>query len=479
MHAKRSLCALVLVACGGPPPPAAPPPSYVPSQPVQTQSFDPDVIAAIEGLKYPDPAVRRDSASLLVAKGAPAVGPMIEELKKSSVAPVKVELAWALGQIGDTRAIEPLVSALDDPDPGVRSAASEALSRIGPACVDPLLAVLEKGSTQAREEAAVALGRIGDPRAIEPLIEAMWHTDAAAVVVADFGQAASQGLMKALATGETKTKAGAAWALGASREAKAVPLLIGALSDESPVVRAKAAEALGRIGAMEASTPLISMLSDWDPAVVVSAARALGEIGAQTAVPGLVSLLDHHDSNIKATAVEAIGKTGGLIDPSPLIVLLADDHQLVQQNAAIALGELGLAPAIDPLISLLSEDDKWLPFLASDALAKIGDPAVKGLSTATRDPDPQVRILSAEALGKIGGKDATKALVDLLSDEDASSAAVDALVQVGIPAIKPLVKALSSKKAIVREGAVEALRGITGMELGDDPKAWKKLPELL
>jgi HEAT repeat protein len=57
-------------------------------------------------------------------------------------------IAWALGEIGDQRAVEPLIEALFYGD--------------GEYCVD-----------FGRVAAAEALGEIGDARAVEPLIE-LW-----------------------------------------------------------------------------------------------------------------------------------------------------------------------------------------------------------------------------------------------------------------------------------------------------------------
>jgi HEAT repeat protein len=47
---------------------------------------------------------------------------------------VRWRAAGALGKIGDSRAVEPLIAALKDENSRVRQYAAEALRKIGPAC---------------------------------------------------------------------------------------------------------------------------------------------------------------------------------------------------------------------------------------------------------------------------------------------------------------------------------------------------------
>ncbi len=101
--------------------------------------------------------------------------------------------AECLGQIGDRRAVQPLVSALKDSEYRVMQAAEAALERInwrpgkdeagaaywiarkqwqrcveiGTPAVDALISVLKEGDNFAKYEAADVLGQIGDTRAID------------------------------------------------------------------------------------------------------------------------------------------------------------------------------------------------------------------------------------------------------------------------------------------------------------------------
>lgn len=76
----------------------------------------------------------------------------------------------ALGRLGDERAIEPLVSALQDKDRYLRREAAKALGELGSsAAIGPLIKALEDSEEYVRRSAITALGVLGDARAIEPL----------------------------------------------------------------------------------------------------------------------------------------------------------------------------------------------------------------------------------------------------------------------------------------------------------------------
>jgi len=79
----------------------------------------------------------------------------------------------ALGRIGDSRAVEPLIAALKDEDVNVRWPAARALGEIKDTrAIKPLIAALKDAEWIVREAAAEALIKIGAP-AVEPLIAAL------------------------------------------------------------------------------------------------------------------------------------------------------------------------------------------------------------------------------------------------------------------------------------------------------------------
>lgn len=92
-----------------------------------------------------------------------------------------------------------------------------------------------------------------------------------------------------------------------------------------------------------------------------------------------------------------------------LIDELKDDDSDVRSKAAEELEEIGV---VEALIVVLSDDeDSLVRWNAANALKKIGgDRAVKALIAALKDDDSHVRVGAVEALGEIGGDRAAEAL---------------------------------------------------------------------
>lgn len=80
--------------------------------------------------------------------------------------------ALALGEQGDVRAVQPLIEALYNSDFGTRAQAAEMLGRLrSRQAVDALIRMaLTDGQPGPRWQAMRALGQIGDARAVPPLI---------------------------------------------------------------------------------------------------------------------------------------------------------------------------------------------------------------------------------------------------------------------------------------------------------------------
>jgi HEAT repeat protein len=149
---------------------------------------------------------------------------------------VRQYAAYLLGNAKNPRAIQPLVEALADFDKSVREQATFALSAIGKAAIEPLTEAMKEPQWETRYRAAEALGRIADEKAIRPLVQA--------------------------------------------------------LKDNRDHVRYMAAKGLREIGDSDAVEPMIILLKDENRFVRMMAARALGAIGGGQVHKALESALE-------------------------------------------------------------------------------------------------------------------------------------------------------------------------------------------
>lgn len=125
---------------------------------------------------------RRPNVHELKSQGD--VDGLIEALGYQDDHNIRLSAASALAKVGDSRAVNPLISALDD-QRGVKEVAALALGEIGdPLAVEPLVDQLADENWEVRSSVAKALGKLGDDRAVQPLINTLkdkyenvrWHT---------------------------------------------------------------------------------------------------------------------------------------------------------------------------------------------------------------------------------------------------------------------------------------------------------------
>ena len=115
-------------------------------------------------------------------------------------------------------------------------------------------------------------------------------------------------------------------------------------------------------------------------------------------------------------------------------------------------------------------------------LGELGLPEARdALRKAINDPEAMIRIEACRALGKVGRpEDATELSRIMAADTmlDARIAAID-----GLAALKPkdprilqvLVEGMDNDMPAIRLSSVQALRAITGKDLGVEPKPWREL----
>ena len=127
-------------------------------------------------------------------------------------------------------------------------------------------------------------------------------------------------------------------------------------------------------------------------------------------------------------------------------------RKLTTEN--IKFSSAGHSDEIAKLIKELGDEERIVNLNAIEALAEIGKPAIPALIEALKDGDSNVRSNAAKTLGKIGpaAKDAVPALIYALGDdkESVSDNVYDALRKIGTSVIPELIKALGSTDDLIR-----------------------------
>jgi HEAT repeat protein len=235
----------------------------------------------IKALASPDWIVRMHAAKALGRIQDPgAVAPLVP-LLQDSVKAVREETSTALAAIGEA-ALSSLLGALTHAEWLVRLHAVEALGKTRSSeAVDPLLSVLFNDRDRAvREDAVRALGQIGDARAVEFLMTAMKEPGLRPLAVEALGRIGDRRAVPVLINvlegvdrpevsqpidgcgdrwdEEILTLGAAVRALGSIRDETAIPSLMKAL--RHTVTRAEAADALTRFGSAVIA-PLLAVLA--------------------------------------------------------------------------------------------------------------------------------------------------------------------------------------------------------------------------
>jgi HEAT repeat protein len=199
---------------------------------------------AAHGLGEVDEIIERDEV-------VDALGGRLSDTQSN----VRDRSAWALGEIEDATAVEPLLKALHDSDARVRARVAWALGEIEhPSAVNGLVAALSDPDTVVREKSVWALGEIESELAVDGLLPLLQDPNAtvrrqAAWALGEIEHpGAVDGLSRALVDGDWQVRKTAAWALGEIEDPNAIDALRAAANDSNAEVRRAVAHALSELG---------------------------------------------------------------------------------------------------------------------------------------------------------------------------------------------------------------------------------------
>jgi HEAT repeat protein len=375
-------------------------------------------------------------------------------------APVRAAAVRALGKLGDITVTETLFEAARDTDSNVREAAAGSLGLLG-VSVDRLSADAHSPSWQIRAAAMSTLARLGDPRGV-PIV------------------------MAGLGDKDENVRAESARALAVMADSRAVEPLIGALRDPSADVRFEAAVALGGFKDGRAISSLTGVLGDRDWRVSAAAAESLARMNDARAIKLVVDSLGNSDWRLRARAAQVLARVpaatikGGAV---PLLASALRDRDLVVRyyasEALVAAGE----PAVPVIIQVFLSNRFQERERAARVLARIGKPAVEPLGALLEEKSTpaETKASAARILGFIGDPRSVEPLLDLLGDQRyfVREQAAIALGRIGGPAVDRLLELARSSSPATREAAISALGGVSGtlMNKGRSSEAAAQQPD--
>ncbi len=164
-----------------------------------------------------------------------------------------------------------------------------------------------------------------------------------------------------------------------------------------------------------------------DPSVRQMASIFLGMLADPRATSLLIAALRDPEKDVRARATQALAKIGSpAVDQ--LVAALEDEDWTVRYRAAEALGLIGDPAAFDPLVAALQDGKDHVRYMAAKGLGKLGDGrAAAHLIARLHDGNEFVRRSAVRALGAVGGDEAIRALAIAREREtsDGVRAAID------------------------------------------------------
>lgn len=318
--------------------------------------------------------------------------------------------AWALGEIGDRKAVPPIMECYRNAQPYSKGELLEALGKLGgPGVLDLLVNAMNDPNRDVQASAAKALKLLKDPRSVPALIAAMQKNVALDTVVEALGEikdpSSVSELIRVMNDGNVHlfTRQRARTAL-ANIGAPSVKPLIAVMQDKTSRSRDLAIEALGTIRDQRAVEPLIAAACETampGTGLLGMIFASLEKIGPPSVDP-LIALLSTKDERMQLFTIGTLGRLKDKRSAEPLLRMLKEGGLAPKTAVVTALGLIGDRRAVEPIIDLLGSQYHDVRFKSAEALGELRDrKALPHLLTTEQDTSEDIRKAAKKAIQQI------------------------------------------------------------------------------
>jgi len=267
--------------------------------------------------------------------------------------------------------------------------------------------------------------------------------------------------------------------LGIIGSQESIPMLIEKLDDNSVFVRVASAKALSKLGAKEAKPKLMKMIKGEGQNVQKIALLAYSRLADQEDITFLREMLNSIDLDFKSTSIRTLARLLKEQFISELDTMLKDKNRHIRISAIDALicivkenqrecpsNQFLISTAKSKLYSMLQDRSKEVRIIAFRALMEFFSwEDIPLLMSAIESDVPDIKVLSAESLARLGYQEGFTKLRAMLKDGGRSRRlALKSLSNLGDPTIIPdLIRMIEDEDPIVRKESAHAI-GILGSE---------------
>lgn len=352
----------------------------------------------LDYIKDPDTEIRMRSVIALGRMGVKSTVTNLVPLLADSVESVRLEAAFAMGQIGGSEAMLAISSKIDkEKVDAVKSAMIEALGTIGnPVAVATILGYVENPDPRIRKSCAFAFSRIADHHQTDKLIELSRDS------VED-------------------VRWMAVFAMARTGDSTALGRLQWCLKDSSSLARQYAARAIGELGDSTDLDDLTQRLQREDNDLVkINLIRSIAEIGDRRALKSLLNVLSGDDPvHVKAEAIAAIGRLKLNKAMAKVKPLFADEDRTIKDAALTTVAQIDPEFFLQNVETFLDSADRYEKTAIIEGLASIDSvSSFDFLSALFDDPSGTVRCEALSAMGDFKDIDIKPYIETGLDDPD-------------------------------------------------------------